>query len=117
MLPAQWWRTRERWFPEESIRSICPSRRQTVERNIPRVREYRLSFRVGAEDKSEKHSTGSTNLRGIHDPEPFASSFGWSQQRREHRLEWYACCQRPQIHALGERGAAWVEAPVACLQF
>src|SRR6266849_1490087 len=105
------------WFPEESIRSICPSRRQTVERNIPRVREYRLSFRVAAEDKSEKHSTGSTNLRGIRDPEPFASSLGWLQQRREHRLALCECCPRPQTHAPATRVAAWAEALMACLQF
>src|SRR6266581_4793523 len=105
------------WFPQESIRSICPSRRQTLERNIPRVREYRLSFRAGAADKSGKHSTGSTSLRGIHDPEPFASSLGWSQRRREHRLALCAYCRPPQTHAPARRGAVWAESPMACLQF
>jgi hypothetical protein len=42
--------------------------RQTVERSIPRARGYRLSFRVGVVDKSENHSAGNTNLRGIHGP-------------------------------------------------
>src|SRR5216684_3980223 len=105
------------WSPEESIRSICPSRRQTAERNIPRAREYRLSFRAAAADKSGKHSVGSTSLRGIRDPEPSASSLGWSQRRREHRLALCACCRLPQTHAPARRGAAWVEALMACLQF
>jgi len=43
------------------VHGVC----ETVERSVPRAREYQLSFRVAAEDKSEKHSGGSTNLRGI----------------------------------------------------
>src|SRR5258708_10035396 len=81
------------------------------------TRGYRLSFRVGVEDKSEKHSGGSTNLRGIHGREPFASGPCWLQQRREHRLASYACCRLPQTHGPEARAAALAAALMACLQF
>src|SRR5260370_6683119 len=59
------------WSPQEPIRSICPSRRQPAERNIPRVREYRLSFRAAVANKSATHSTASTTLPRPHHPTPF----------------------------------------------
>src|SRR6266702_1499245 len=105
------------WLPQGWFRLFCPWMRQTAERNTPRAREYRLSFREGVADKLEKHSAGNTNLREIHGPEPFASGPGWSQQRREHRLALCVYFRLPRTHAPGARGAAWVEAPMACLQF
>src|SRR5262249_24162883 len=105
------------WFLQEWFRWFCPWSLQTVERSIPPARGYRLSFRGAVASKSEKHSAGNTNLRGIPGREPFASGLGWSPQRREHRLASYGYCRRPQTHAPEARGAAWAEAPTAYLLF
>src|SRR6266852_9673686 len=104
------------WCPQGWSRLFCPWTRQTVERSIPRARGYLLSFRVAVAGKSEKHSAGNIDLRGIHGPEPFASGPGWSQQRREHRLASYVYCRLPQTHVPEAHVGAWAEAPTAGLQ-
>src|SRR5712691_10473369 len=59
-------------FLRDGFDGFVHGRGKLLERNIPQVREYRLSFRVAVADKSGKHSAGNTNLREIRGPEPFA---------------------------------------------
>jgi len=59
-------------LPAESIRSILSIELQTVERNIPLSREYRLSFAQWRDKSGEKLSTGVTVSR-IFTSLPFAS--------------------------------------------
>ena len=61
--------------------------------NIPPAREYLISVPAKAADKWGKHSTGSTNLHEIREPEPIVSGLDSSRRRCERRFAWSACCR------------------------